>query len=408
MQSLLNTPIADNSRIQHLDILRGLALLGILIMNIQSFSMPIAAYLNPTSWGDLEGVNFLVWLFSHVLADQKFMSLFSILFGAGICLFAERAEKKNNRSAWLHYKRNFWLLIFGLIHAYFIWFGDILVSYALCAFWVYWFRNRSPTTLFVLSVIFISIGWLHYLLVNFLLNAGYIPENEIQEILAYWQPTNNQLLAEVSAYQGGFSQQQEFRVTHAFFLQTQIFVLAFRIGGMMMLGMALYKSGILIGKKSSSYYLGLAIIGLVLGLGLSSYGVSQNIANEFSFHYSMFLGYQYNYWGSVFTALSYLGLVNLIIQKNLLQAIQNRLASVGKMAFTNYILQSIVCTFIFYGHGFGLFSEVDRIYQIAIVVAVWILQLYLSPWWLEKFKFGPLEWAWRSLTYWEKQPLRKQ
>ena len=102
-------------------------------------------------------------------------------------------------------------------------FKNILVSYALCAFWVYWFRNRSPTTLFVLSVIFISIGWLYYLLVNFLLNAGYIPENEIQEILAYWQPTNNQLLAEVSAYQGGFSQQQEFRVTHAFFLQTQIF-----------------------------------------------------------------------------------------------------------------------------------------------------------------------------------------
>ena len=126
------TPVAPGERIRSLDVLRGFAVLGILIMNVQSFSMPGAAYLNPTAWGDLTGINLAVWLAGHVLADQKFLTLFSILFGAGVCLFAERAEARSGRSAAVHYRRMFWLLVFGLAHAYFLWVGDILVPYALC------------------------------------------------------------------------------------------------------------------------------------------------------------------------------------------------------------------------------------------------------------------------------------
>ena len=109
-------PTLGKERIQSLDILRGIAILGILIMNIQSFAMPSSAYLNPASFGDLEGINYWVWVISHVFADQKFMTIFSILFGAGIVLVTQKAEQREGKSAKLHYKRTFWLLVIGLLH----------------------------------------------------------------------------------------------------------------------------------------------------------------------------------------------------------------------------------------------------------------------------------------------------
>ncbi|MFT4927286.1 MAG: hypothetical protein ACI8WB_003392, partial [Phenylobacterium sp.] len=156
-----STPTQQTTRIDHLDILRGFALLGILLMNIQSFAMPGAAYLNPTAWGNLEGINLAVWSFSHLFADSKFMGLFSILFGAGVCLFAQRAEAKFGHSASLHYQRNGWLLLFGLIHAHFIWYGDILYSYALCAMWVYLLRNKSVKTLLITAMACLSVASLY-------------------------------------------------------------------------------------------------------------------------------------------------------------------------------------------------------------------------------------------------------
>ncbi|NQZ12499.1 MAG: hypothetical protein HRT35_35545, partial [Algicola sp.] len=174
MTDTIASPIQQTTRINHLDILRGFALLGILLMNIQGFSMPGAAYLNPTAWGDLQGINLFVWSFSHLFADQKFMGLFSILFGAGICLFADRAEAKYGKSAALHYKRNLWLLLFGLIHAHFIWYGDILYSYALCSFWVYLLRNKSVRFLLISALLCLSIASLYSLFVHFALTQGYI------------------------------------------------------------------------------------------------------------------------------------------------------------------------------------------------------------------------------------------
>jgi len=405
-----SAPVQQATRINQLDILRGFALLGILLMNIQSFSMPGAAYLNPTAWGSLDGANFWVWAVSNIIADAKFMGLFSILFGAGVCLFAERAEQKTGKSAWHHYKRNFWLLVFGLIHAHFIWYGDILYCYALCAFWVYWFRNRSVRFLIISSIVFISIASIYSLFINFALNNNYIPADSVTEILSFWLPNTEQLNTEIQAYTGSLAEQFSYRSHEAIFLETQVFLttLLWRAGGMMLLGMALYKSGVLIGNKSPTYYLTLTITGLLIGISISTYGVFQNINNDFSLYYSMFLGNQFNYWGSILTTLGYIGLLNLIIHKGFLQGLQKHLASVGQMAFTNYIFQSIFCTFIFYGIGLGLYGEVERVYQLLIVIAVWIIQLLYSPLWLQKYKFGPLEWAWRSLTYWQKQPMKRE
>ena len=150
-------PVGLGERIQSLDVLRVFAVLGILVMNVQSMSMPEAAYFNPTAYGDLGGINRIVWQLGQLLADQKFMTLFSILFGAGVVLFASRCEDKGVRPAGLHYRRSIWLLLFGLLHAYLLWFGDILYAYGMCALVVYLFRRRSPWTLLVLGVL--SLGF---------------------------------------------------------------------------------------------------------------------------------------------------------------------------------------------------------------------------------------------------------
>ena len=140
-------------RIAMLDVLRGFALLGILLMNIQSFSMPGAAYLNPYAYGDMEGANYWVWTLSHVLADQKFMGLFSMLFGVGVLVFCQRAEDKGHAAASLHYRRMGWLFLFGLAHGYLFWYGDILFSYALCGCLVFLMRRKSVKTLVVNAVV---------------------------------------------------------------------------------------------------------------------------------------------------------------------------------------------------------------------------------------------------------------
>jgi uncharacterized protein len=150
--SKISQPIRPSQRIVALDALRGFAILGILIMNIQSFAMIEAAYFNPTAYGDLTGLNKWVWILSHMLADQKFMTIFSMLFGAGIILFTTRAEAKGRSALKLHYRRTFWLLVIGLLHAYLLWTGDILVPYALCALVVVLFRKWSPTMLAIVGL----------------------------------------------------------------------------------------------------------------------------------------------------------------------------------------------------------------------------------------------------------------
>jgi uncharacterized protein len=402
-------PQSQSTRISHLDILRGFALLGILLMNIQSFSMPSAAYLNPMAWGDLQGANFGVWAFSHLFADLKFIGLFSILFGAGVCLFAQNAQAKLGSATLLHYKRNAWLLLFGLIHAHFIWYGDILYSYALCSFWVFWFRNKSPRFLILSSLLCLSVASLYSLFVHFSLTVGYIPAQSVSGIMRFWQPGTAQLEHEIAAYTGDMLSQLKQRHEEALFMQTDVFLSTFiwRAGGMMLLGMALFKSGVLSGQKSTGFYVKLTVIGLALGFATSVYGLQQNLNHQFALDYSMFFGSQFNYWGSVLTTLGYIGLINLAINFKIAIGLQTRLAAVGQMAFSNYIFHSVVATFIFYGHGFGLYSQVQRVWQLALVLLIWVFQLWASPLWLKHYRFGPLEWLWRSLTYWQRQPLKR-
>ena len=173
-------PTRPAERIVAIDILRGFALLGILIMNIQGFAMPAAAYLNPTAYGDLSGANRWVWILSHVFADQKFMTIFSLLFGAGIVLMSEKLDERGLRAWGLHYRRTFWLLLFGLTHAFLLSSGDILVAYAVCGLWVYWLRRLRPGLQVALGLLVVSIPAL--LLLGTGLSMQFFPPGTVQEL----------------------------------------------------------------------------------------------------------------------------------------------------------------------------------------------------------------------------------
>jgi len=403
-----NLPTSQSERIASLDILRGFAILGILLMNIQSLSMPSAAYSNPMAYGDFEGLNHWAWVFSHFFADQKFMAIFSSLFGAGVILITERAEAKTGKSAALHYKRTFWLLLIGLIHAHLIWYGDVLVAYALCGFFVYLLRKRSARTLFILGLLLVSVHSFLYLL--FGLSLPEWPKEAVESTQKTWLPAAAATQKEIAAITGSLSAQLQQNSTMALMLETVVFVLLFvwRAGGLMLVGMGLYKWGVFSAKKSKAFYLRGFLLSWATGLPIIGYGYLQNKAVSWSFEYSMFLGSQYNYWGSLLVAFGYICAVMWFSKSTALPWLKERLAAIGKMALTNYIAQSIFGVILFYGVGFGLFGQVERRYQLLIVFAIWGLQLAYSKPWLAHFRFGPLEWAWRSLTYGKMQPMRKK
>jgi len=393
-------PLNKAQRIVSMDLLRGVAVLGILIMNIQNFSMPTAAYINPTAYGDLSGLNKWVWIISHLLACSKFMSIFSMLFGAGVLLFTQRAEQKGLNSASLHYRRMGWLLLFGLMHGFLIWTGDILVTYSLCGMLLFLFRNKQPTTLLRIALAFFIVPILINLL--FTWSIPYWPPDAVQSTMESWMPGEQVVQHHLDVYRSGWIKQMELRIPGTIFMQTGLFFMGtfWRVMAMMLLGMALYKWQVLSAGRSSRFYTRMTLSGLVVGLVISTAGIFLNFKNQWTMEYSMFIGVQFNYLGSVGTALGYMGLVMLISQSSRFKGCIKVLTAVGRMAFTNYILMTLLATYIFYGHGLGLYGSVERTYQVLICLGIWIPLLIISPLWLKRFRFGPLERLWRGLTYW--------
>lgn len=400
-------PTLPSKRILSIDVLRGIAVLGILIMNIQHFSMIGAAYINPDAFGDLTGINKWVWVLSDLLSSGKFMSIFSILFGAGIILFTTHAVEKGRRAGRLHYRRNFWLLVFGLLHAYLIWYGDILVAYSLCAFLAFLFRKMKPVKLVIIGAIFFIVPFLLYLM--FGLTIQYWPQESIDQNMQSWMPAIEKVQQEINSMQGNWIEQMDVKVPGAIFLQTFLFFINvfWRVMGLMLFGMALYKWGVLSATRTKKYYLRLIRLSLIPGMLVVGWGIQQNFKAEWEMAFSMFTGSLFNYVGSVGVSLGYIGIVMLICKSATWQRFKHVFSSVGKMAFSNYILTSIICSFIFYGHGFALFGEVQRWIQILIVPGIWIILILFSLFWLRYYYYGPLEWLWRVLTYWHRQPMKR-
>ncbi len=400
-------PIGEGERIEALDVLRGFAVLGILTMNIGSFSMPAAAYSDPTAWGELTGLDGFVWGATHLLADLKFMAIFSMLFGAGIALMAERSAAKGASGVGVHYRRMLWLVVFGLLHAHLLWYGDILVWYGVTGLLVYLVRRWSPRTLVAGALGLWLVGSL--VLVAGGLSAPSWPPEVRAEVLADMDPPIEVLEAEVRTYRGSWLDQLEHRSPQATEMETSIYVLwaAWRVGGLMLLGMALFKTGFLTGRATTRSYRAALVAALVVGLPLVGLGMRRNFATEWAAPDYFFFGSLYNYWGSIPVALGWVALVMIACREGALAGLRRRLAATGRMACTNYIAQTVICTWIFYGHGLGLFGSVERTAQAGIVAAVWLVQLLFSPWWLSRFRYGPLEWLWRTLVYLRMQPFRR-
>ena len=392
-------PVAETARIDSIDVLRGFALLGILVMNVQLFAMPEAAYYNPTAYGDLEGANLYVWLAGRLLADQKFMTIFSMLFGAGIVLMTTRAEARGGTGQ-VHYRRMGWLAVIGLLHAHLLWAGDILFLYAVCGMLVYPFRGLSPARLLVFGTATVAVAAAIFAGLQASLPSW--SEEALAEVtLGAWQPTRAIVDETLATYRGGWLEQLPARSAMAFGFETFMLVIwgMWRAGGLMLIGMALYKLDVFSARRSPRFYGAFIAAALVAGIPVEAYGVALDFEYGWALDWSLLQGRQFNYWPSIAVGLGYVGLVMLACRSTALRRATRPFAAVGQTALSNYLLQTVICTTIFYGHGLGLYGSVDRVGQLGVVLGVWAVQLIASPLWLRRYRFGPAEWVWRSLTY---------
>lgn len=354
--------------------------------------MPSIARINPATYGGFEGPNYVVWLLSHVFVEQKFIVLFSMLFGAGVLLFMSSKESKGEPALKLHYKRTFWLLLIGLAHAYLLWEGDILVTYALCSLVVVWVYKWPAERLAAVGVLLISVP--------FVMKVDQVMMLEHSMELGYWTPTQEELQQEIAVYQSSWSTLFADRFSSNVYRQTVAVIerAGWRYSGAMLLGMALFRWGVLSNERSSEEYLKMVV-------GCFTVGITMTIAGVAYLHYhdwgsvAGFSWELFNYWGSILVSVSYVGLVMLLCRRWAGGFIEKGLSSVGRTALSNYLFQTVVATTIFYGYGFGLFGQVNRVEQMVVVVLIWVVQVVLSVLWLQRFRYGPAEWVWRNLTY---------
>lgn len=389
-----------------------MALLGIFVMNIPIFAFTGTAFFNPPAGGGFEGPDYLTWLVSHLLFDMKMMAIFSMLFGAGVALMAERLDATGRNPAAVHYRRMLWLLAIGMLHAYLIWFGDILVAYALIGMLVYPLRKLRARWLLLIAGLLLPVGMALSGLQQLLFEAMRSAESggmadAWKETSIMFFPTETSLEDERQKVLSGFFARALAQAPDVIMMQTWVFAMftLWRVSALMLLGMALHKAGVFNAARSTRFYTIMLAAGGLIGGGLVGAGVLVNHANGFDpIAFFGVVGW-FNYAGSVGVALAWVALVMLLCKSGALAWLRHALASVGRMAFTNYLSQSLIGAFIFYGWGLGYFGQLSRAELVPIVLGVWAFQLIVSPLWLSRFRFGPMEWLWRSLTYWKPAPM---
>jgi uncharacterized protein len=403
-------------RIATLDIVRGVAVMGILAMNIVAFAMPFQAYMNPLAYGAESAADIASWAFNFVLIDGKMRGLFSFLFGASMLLVIERAEASGRSPAAIHYSRMIWLLVFGLIHYYLIWFGDILAGYAQIGLIAYFFRNKSIKTL-----IRWGIGLLVVQLLVFggLAGGAYYLQTQAAmpgaeaDIVREWQglqaelgvPAGAALAQKLALFTGPWSGIVEHQFEDALepFVSTLMF--GWETLAYFLLGMAALKNGFLRGEWADARYRKAAMIGF--GIGIPAYAVLGFIVYQGRFEIPLLLA-------TVMAAtvpfrplmvIATAALIILLTRRG--GALTGRIAAAGRAAFSNYLGTSILMTALFYGWGLGLWGTLSRIELWGVVIGMWVLMLLWSKPWLDRFQYGPLEWLWRSLSRREVQPMRR-
>lgn len=404
-------PVRAGERAASIDVLRGFALLGILAVNIMIFAWPFDATMNPSLAAPYEGGARWGFAAMSVLFFGKMVFLFSMLFGAGVTFYSRKFEgDRLTAGAGLWYRRMAILLVLGLFHAFILWYGDVLVWYAFVGLTALWWLRKLPTaaklTLFVLGVLWYAAvsGGFFWLDAQF--SQDYDPELP-------WYATPDAFETEMAIYTGelgGFGLQVLHRMLMCVFMY--IILLPLIMGpyllGVMLGGQALTTLGVLTGKAPGKVYAAMACLGLPIGVLLGLLGLGNTEA-------MMLEGAGVSVWrvaagtlaGPVL-GLGYVGVLVGLWKMGVLGPVGRVLAAVGRMALTNYLLQTIICTTLFYSHGFGLYGTIPYPQLWGVVAGVWCVNIALSVVWLRFFRFGPAEWAWRCLTYLKLEPIRRQ
>lgn len=375
-------PVAETARITSLDLIRGVAVLGILLMNAVSFKFGQVPYWNLSAGGMNNGLDWAVGIFGEIFVDQKFMGLFSLLFGAGIMLFIDRAADRSNHPVRLNLWRNGLLLLIGILHTL-LWQGDVLVIYAISALFLIILRKLSAKALIITGAVIFLLTAANGLLMQFLANAAAAP------LAGLWFPTD------LPPGQG--------EPVDGLLLLITLLNYFMRGLGLILLGAGLYRTGFMHGDRDARTYHLTALIGLGVGLPLAAAGISWVALNDFSREVA-FIGQVPNTVGTIPAALGYMSLIILWNQQGN-SWLKARLQAVGRMALTNYLSQSVLGVLLLT----LLLSDaaIGRSGVLAFILAVWALQLWWSTAWLNRFRFGPMEWLWRVATYRRGQPLRR-
>ncbi len=415
MSSEVRTPAAQRDpmgptaeRMLHLDVLRGFALLGILFVNFQWFTRPLQAIVFGAEPG-LEGTDRVVDFAIMTLAEGKFYALFSMLFGAGFALMASRAMAHDTAFRGLYFRRLLLLALFGLLHLLLVWAGDILLVYALCGMLMMLVFSRTPVTRlwkWAIALLALSplLAWAGALSI-----ASTRGNPELYASIMQGFADDQAMLLEhiaraaVIHAEGSWPENVGQRLRDAGFLFSNALFWIPPILGYFLLGRWLLEGGRLSDPAAhQGFFRGWRLRGLLLGLPLSAgAAVLLQDGSQMTPTVSMAAGLSLMITGAVLLSLGYLSTVVLAAQR--LQV----LAPVGRMALTNYLCQSLVWTWLFYGHGAGLWGELPRWSHPLYVIGFFALQVVFSHWWLARFRFGPAEWLWRSLTYGHAQPMRR-
>jgi uncharacterized protein len=392
-------------RIAAIDVLRGIALLGILLLNILAFGLPAAAYSNPNVDGATSGLNLFTYQFSWLFVEGAMRAIFCMLFGAGIILFTQ--SKATPAPA--YYTRTVLLCIFGLIDLFvLLWLGDVLYVYGVAGLLLYPFRNLRPQRLCIIAATLIA-----FMVAAQTANLASLESEPVPAFVAEMQaghtPSAAAIANEVNARHLGYSGNFNYIAGDAFVLATTDLLRGslWETIATMLLGMALFKWGILSGLRSRRFYLILAAVGYSLGLSINAMEIHFAMVTDYALDWTSPYFTPTYQLGRLGTALGHIALVMLWCRSDGARRLQRMLADVGRLALTNYLTQSVLGLVLFTGVGFSLFGELERTSLYLMVPCIWLFQLGFSTWWLKRFHFGPMEWIWRSLTYGKLPPFAR-
>lgn len=423
-------PIAGQARFQTLDVVRGVAVLGILLMNIWAFAGPQAFFDYPVAMADRAGAPVATWAIVHTLFEGSQRALFSLLFGAGMLLMVTRlAQKPGVPAGRTYYRRLFLLMGIGLFDAFILlWPADILLTYAICGLALYPLRKLRPAWLLAIAMaVFALNAGLRAidLQESRELQAAYpqalaapAGDEEAEAVISAWERIENRARPDINGEEisetlrvmaaGNFGEFYRERAKSSLILQTVVALNAWLLDALavMLLGMAALRAGLLQGEVSRRRVLGMTVAGYLVGLPLALAETQALLASNFDplVNAQWLIVYDVR---RVAVAAGHLGVVLLICQSGALPWLRGKLAAVGRMALSNYLGQSVLGGLLFYTVGLGLFGRYTGWQLYVFVALMWTVQIAASNWWLSRFRFGPAEWLWRSLTYRHRQPWRR-